>query len=69
MALARELGPNLADGKIWTASGACAGIDIIAHWVIDNYDKDIAEAGFAALAYKRRDVDGNQVILTRYISK
>ncbi|KAJ5958030.1 uncharacterized protein N7479_005180 [Penicillium vulpinum] len=75
MATAWKLGPNVkwtreknwvVDGKFWTAGGACAGMDMIAHWVMENYDKDIAEAGFAALAYEPRDVDGKQVVLTRH---
>ncbi|CAG8900626.1 unnamed protein product [Penicillium egyptiacum] len=78
MALARELGPNVkwtaeknwvVDGKFWTAGGACAGMDMMAHWVMENYGKDIAEAGFAALAYEPRDVDGKQVILRRHASE
>jgi transcriptional regulator GlxA family with amidase domain len=78
MALARELGPNVkwtaeknwvVDGKFWTAGGACAGMDMMAHWVMENYGRDIAEAGFAALAYEPRDVNGKQVILSRHVTK
>jgi transcriptional regulator GlxA family with amidase domain len=76
--LARELGPNVkwtteknwvVDGKFWTAGGACAGMDMMAHWVMENFDKDVAEAGFSALAYEPRDVDGKQVVLSRHVSK
>ncbi|KAJ5602356.1 hypothetical protein N7537_005312 [Penicillium hordei] len=76
--MAREFAPNvkwtaeknwIIDGKFWTAGGACAGMDMMAHWVMENYDKDIAEAGFAALAYEPRDVDGKQVVLTKHASK
>ena len=28
------------DGKFWTAGGACAGMDMMAHWVMENYGKD-----------------------------
>jgi hypothetical protein len=28
---------------------------------MENYDKEIAEAGFAALAYEPRDVDGSRL--------
>lgn len=78
IAIAREFAPNVkwtaeknwvVDGKFWTAGGACAGIDIIAYWVMENYDKDIAEAGFAALAYEPRDVNGKQVVLKRHALK
>ncbi|KAJ5837130.1 DJ-1 domain InhA-type [Penicillium robsamsonii] len=72
MVLAKRLSPNVKwtaeknwviDGKFWTAGGACAGMDMMAHWVMENYDKDIAEAAFATLAYEPRDVNGKQVIL------
>ncbi|KAJ6131768.1 DJ-1 domain InhA-type [Penicillium samsonianum] len=78
MPLARELAPNVkwtteknwvVDGKFWTAGGACVGMDMMAHWVIENYGREVAEAGFAALAYEPRDVDGKQVALTRHVSK
>ncbi|KAJ5873146.1 hypothetical protein N7455_003689 [Penicillium solitum] len=78
IAIAREFAPNVkwtaeknwvVDGKFWTASGACAGMDMMAHWVMENYDKDIAEAGFAALAYEPCDVNGKQVVLTKHASK
>ncbi|KAJ5517642.1 hypothetical protein LT330_006769 [Penicillium expansum] len=78
IAIAKQFAPNVkwtveknwvVDGKFWTAGGACAGMDMMAHWVMENYDKDIAEAGFAALAYEPRDVNGKQVILTKHVSK
>ncbi|KAJ5770988.1 DJ-1 domain InhA-type [Penicillium nucicola] len=65
IAIAKEIGPKvkwtaernwIVDGKFWTAGGACAGMDMMAHWTMENYDKDIAEAGFAVLAYEPRDV-------------
>jgi transcriptional regulator GlxA family with amidase domain len=43
------------DGKFWTAGGACAGMDMMAHWV-----------GFMALDYEPRDVNGKQVPLRRH---
>ncbi|OQE35426.1 hypothetical protein PENCOP_c013G03440 [Penicillium coprophilum] len=76
--LARKIAPNVKwtteknwviDGKFWTAGGACAGMDMIAHWVMENYGKDVAEPGFAILAYEPRDVDGKQVVLSRHASK
>ncbi|KAJ5941694.1 hypothetical protein N7516_001862 [Penicillium verrucosum] len=78
IAIAREFAPNvkwtaeknwIVDGKFWTAGGACAGMDMMAHWVMENYDRDIFEAGFAALAYEPRDVDGKQIVLTKHASK
>jgi transcriptional regulator GlxA family with amidase domain len=72
--LAQQFFPNVkwtrerqwvVDGKFWTAGGACAGMDMFAHWVIENYGKDVAEAGFTALDYEPRDVIGKQVPLAR----
>jgi transcriptional regulator GlxA family with amidase domain len=48
----------VVDGNTWTAGGACAGMDMMAHWVIENYGMDVAVAGFIALDYKPRDVEG-----------
>ncbi|KAH8587558.1 DJ-1/PfpI family protein-like protein [Bisporella sp. PMI_857] len=47
----------VADGNIWTAGGACAGMDMMAHWVIENYGKDLAIFGFTSLDYQPRDVN------------
>ena len=49
------------DGKLWTAGGACAGMDMMAHWLVTNYGKAVAEASWAALDYEPRDVDANRV--------
>lgn len=46
------------DGDIWTAGGACAGMDMVAHWVMVNYGMELARAGFATLDYEPRDVEG-----------
>ncbi len=59
----------VTDGKFWTAGGACAGMDMMAHWVMENYGKEVAEAGFIALDFEPRDVKGEQVSLRRHISK
>jgi len=56
----------VVDGKFWTAGGACAGMDMMAHWVMENYGMDVAECGFAALDYEPRDVNGKQVPLRRH---
>lgn len=55
----------VVDGKFWTAGGACAGMDMFAHWVMENYDQDVAEAGFAALDYEPRDVNAKLVQLEK----
>ncbi|KAJ5463450.1 DJ-1 domainInhA-type [Penicillium sp. IBT 31633x] len=73
MAHAKVHGPNVKwtsdknwviDGKFWTAGGACAGMDMMAHWVIKHYGKDVVESGFAMLDYEPRDVDGKRVLLS-----
>ena len=44
-------------GKFWTAGGACAGMDMFAHWVMQNYDMDVAMCGFTGLGYHPRGLD------------
>lgn len=44
-------------GKFWTAGGACAGMDMFAHWVIENYGMEVAMCGFRALDYHPRGLD------------
>ena len=56
----------VVDGKFWTAGGAAAGMDMFAHWVIENYGKDVAEAGFGALDYEPRDIQRKRVHLKRH---
>ena len=46
------------DGKFWTAGGACAGMDMMAQWVIEQSGRDVSECGWALLDYEPRDVDG-----------
>jgi len=68
--MAKHISPNVKwvekqwveDGNIWTAGGACAGMDMMAHWVIENYGMDVAKLGFYGLDYEPRDVDGNRVL-------
>lgn len=50
------------DGKIWTAGGACAGMDMMAHWVIENLGMDLAKLTFHGLDYEPRDITGNRVL-------
>ena len=53
------------DGNLWTAGGACAGMDALAHWVMTNYGADVAEAGYSALDYEPRDIEGKKVPLKK----
>jgi transcriptional regulator GlxA family with amidase domain len=46
------------DGNIWTGSGAVAGMDMIAHWLKENYGLDVLMAGAAGLDFEPRDVQG-----------
>jgi len=48
----------VVDGNLWTAGGACAGMDMVAHWVVENYGTDVARMAFFGLDYEPRDVDG-----------
>jgi len=50
------------DGNIWTAGGACAGMDMFAHWVIENYGMDLAKFAFSALDFEPRDINGEMVL-------
>jgi transcriptional regulator GlxA family with amidase domain len=68
--LARKIAPQVKwiekqwveDGKIWTAGGACAGMDMMAHWLIENYGMEVAKLTFHGLDFEPRDVEGNRVL-------
>ncbi|MCJ1313958.1 hypothetical protein MMC25_007638 [Agyrium rufum] len=53
----------VVDGKFWTAGGACAGMDMFAHWIKENHGQDIGEAGWATLDYEPRDIKGKLIEL------
>ena len=53
----------VVDGKMWTAGGACAGMDMMAHFVMEKYGMDVAGVGFEALDYQPRDVERKMVKL------
>lgn len=50
------------EGNIWTAGGACAGMDMMAHWVIEKYGMELAKFGFEGLDFEPRDVNGGLVL-------
>ncbi|KAJ8058726.1 hypothetical protein OCU04_012897 [Sclerotinia nivalis] len=50
------------DGNIWTAGGACAGMDMMASWVMDRCGMDLAKFAFENLDYEPRDVRGDRVL-------
>ena len=49
------------DGNIWTSGGPCAGMDMMAHWVIENFGIELASFGLRCLDFEPRDVDGNRL--------
>ncbi|KAK5045533.1 hypothetical protein LTR84_009151 [Exophiala bonariae] len=66
----REIGPKVrwnwtlnwvVDGKFWTAAGAVAGMDMLAHWVEVSYGKDLLNFSTMLLEYQPRDVNGKPV--------
>ncbi|KAH8807714.1 DJ-1/PfpI family protein-like protein [Xylogone sp. PMI_703] len=50
------------DGNIWTAGGACAGMDMIAYWVEQTVPKEIANVSHELLDFESRDVDGKRAL-------
>jgi transcriptional regulator GlxA family with amidase domain len=58
----------IVDGNIWTGSGAVAGMDMMAHWLKENYGLGVLTAGAAGLDFEPRDVQGglDTVLEQRY---
>jgi transcriptional regulator GlxA family with amidase domain len=52
----------VVDGNIWTSGGALAGMDMFAHWVIENYGLELAKLGLEALDFEPRDINGGLVL-------
>ncbi|QSZ36414.1 hypothetical protein DSL72_006291 [Monilinia vaccinii-corymbosi] len=52
----------VVDGNIWTAGGACAGMDMMASWVVDRVGVDLAKFAFGILDFEPRDVRGDRVL-------
>ncbi|KAF4634786.1 hypothetical protein G7Y89_g3312 [Cudoniella acicularis] len=52
------------EGNIWTAGGACAGMDMMAHWVVENYGMEIAKIAFGLLDFQPRDVQRKLIDLS-----
>lgn len=53
----------IIDGNIWTGSGAVAGMDMVAHWIKENFGLDILTQAGLSLDYEPRDVDGLFTVL------
>jgi transcriptional regulator GlxA family with amidase domain len=58
----------VVDGNIWTGSGAVAGMDMVAHWIKQNYGLDVLTVGGLGLDFEPRDIDGafDTVLKQRY---
>ncbi|KAI0549693.1 class I glutamine amidotransferase-like protein [Xylaria curta] len=55
----------IVDGNLWTGSGAVAGMDMVAHWIKENFGDDVLTAGAQGLDYEPRDVDGLLTVLPK----
>ncbi|KAG4255537.1 hypothetical protein BFJ72_g15251 [Fusarium proliferatum] len=57
----------VVDGNIWTASGAVAGMDMVAHWIKENYGMEVLIMAAMGLEYEPRNSEGIlDVIPKRY---
>ncbi len=69
LGVAKHIRPNVnwkkeqwvVDGNIWTAGGACAGMDMMAHWIRENYGDEVAKLGFEGLDFEPRDIEGKRI--------
>jgi transcriptional regulator GlxA family with amidase domain len=48
----------IVDGNVWTGSGAVAGMDMVAHWIKENFGLDVLVQAALSLDYEPRDSDG-----------
>lgn len=55
----------VVDGNVWTASGAVAGMDMVSHWLKENFGLDVLTYGAKGLDYEPRDVDGLLTVLPK----
>jgi transcriptional regulator GlxA family with amidase domain len=56
----------VVDGNIWTAAGPMSGVDMILHWMRENYGEEVFNFAAMNLDYEPRDADGVNVIPFRY---
>jgi transcriptional regulator GlxA family with amidase domain len=54
------------NGQFWTAGGACADMDMMAHWVFEKYTGEVSQYEWKAVDYEPRDVRGNRMILQQH---
>ncbi|RDW77776.1 hypothetical protein BP6252_05829 [Coleophoma cylindrospora] len=50
------------DGNIWTAGGAAAGMDMMAHFVREKYGQKILDLALVALDFEPRDREGKRAL-------
>ncbi|KAI0424311.1 class I glutamine amidotransferase-like protein [Xylaria sp. FL1042] len=55
----------VVDGNLWTGSGAVAGMDMMAHWIKENFGFDVLTVGAMGLDYEPRDIDGLLTVLPK----
>ncbi|GAW18724.1 hypothetical protein ANO14919_082050 [Xylariales sp. No.14919] len=55
----------VVDGNLWTGSGAVAGMDMVAHWIKENFGQDVLTAGALGLDFEPRDIDGLLTVLPK----
>jgi transcriptional regulator GlxA family with amidase domain len=55
----------VVDGNLWTGSGAVAGMDMIAHWIKENFGLGVLTDGALGLDFVPRDVDGLFTVLPK----
>jgi transcriptional regulator GlxA family with amidase domain len=55
----------VVEGNIWTGSGAIAGMDMIAHWIKENYGLEVLIEACKSLDYEPRDIDGLFTVLPK----
>lgn len=53
----------VVDGMFWTANGACTGMDMFAHWLIEQCGEELAKFQFKALGFDPRGIDGKLLTL------
>jgi transcriptional regulator GlxA family with amidase domain len=53
----------IIDGNIWTANGACTGMDMFAHWLIQQCGEELAKFQFGTLGFDPRGIDGKLLSL------
>ena len=53
----------IVDGNMWTGSGAVAGMDMVAHWLKENYGLGVLTQAALTLDYEPRGSDGLFTVL------